>query len=363
MLKENLYSYITEKATDIIYTISLDSKITFHNNAIERIFETSKEIIEKEHYDHLMLPEDKELAKRLHEERLQGKNSVFEHGFITPKGKLVYLECSATPLFNDHGNIIGSLGIARDITDRKRADNELKESKRQLEELVKSKDKFLSIIAHDLKDPFNTLIGYSELILSQFESLSKEKIEKYVQAINNSSNKGFNLLQNLLDWSKAESGRIIHTPENIDLIKIFDIIISSLEYSSAAKNIIIKKNIKDSFLISADENMLKTVLRNLISNAIKFSYKNGEILIEIVEEKLQYIISIIDAGIGISEENLSKIFSSDSNFSQKGTRDERGTGLGLIICKEFVTKWGGKIWFESNYGKGSTFSFSIPKPK
>lgn len=363
MLDEKMYRFITEKATDIIYSVTLDRKIKFYNKAIENVFETSVEEIEKNHYDHLMLPEDKQLAKKLHEERLQGQSSVFEHGFITPKGKLVYLECSANPIFDDNGNIIGSLGIARDITDRKKADIELKESKQQLEELVKSKDKFLSIIAHDLRDPFNTLIGYSELILTQFESLSKEKIEKYVQAINSSSNKGFNLLQNLLDWSKAESGRIIYTPEKVDLSKTFDFIISNLEYSSAAKNISIKTNVDNSLIIVADENMLKTVLRNLISNAIKFSFKNGEICIEVIEEKIQYIVRVIDDGIGISEENLSKIFSPDINFSQKGTKEERGTGLGLIICKEFVTKWGGRIWVESDYGKGSTFSFSIPKPK
>ncbi|HAF29823.1 MAG TPA: hypothetical protein DCG75_12330 [Bacteroidales bacterium] len=363
MLDETIYRYITEKATDIIYSVTLDRKIKFHNKAIEQIFETSVEEIEKNHYDHLMLPEDKKLAKRLHEERLNGKNSVFEHGFITPNGKLVYLECSANPIFDEDGQIVGSLGIARDITDRKKADKELKESKKQLEEIIESKDKFLSIIAHDLRDPFNTLIGYSDLILTQFESLSKEKIEKYVQAINSSSNKGFNLLQNLLDWSKAESGRITYTPEKVDISKTFDFIISSLEYSSAAKSISIKKNLDNSFIIVADENMLKTVLRNLISNAIKFSFKNSEILIDVIEEKLQYIINIIDSGIGISEENLSKIFSPDINFSQKGTKEERGTGLGLIICKEFVTKWGGRIWVESDYGKGSTFSFSIPKPK
>lgn len=361
MEEENIYRYITEKATDIIYTVSLDRKIKFYNKSIEKIFETTIEDIEKNQYDYLMLPSDKESAKKLHQERLEGKSSVFEHGFKTPKGKLVYLECSVSPIKDKTNKVIGSLGIARDITEKRNTQEELKKSKNNLEELIRTKDQFLSIIAHDLKNPFNTLIGYSELILTQIDSLSKDKVEEYVQAIYSSSNKGFNLLQNLLDWSRSASGRIIYNPTEIDFSKMLDYIFSSMEYASLEKNITIKKNIHSPYMIYADENMLKTVLRNLISNAIKFSYKNSEILIDVIKEKLQFIVRVIDTGIGISEENLSKLFSGKINSSQKGTTNERGTGLGLLICKEFITKWGGEIWIESNYEKGSTFSFSIPK--
>ncbi len=348
------YKLIAEKETDIIYTVSLDSKIRFLNKSIEKVFETSIEEIEKNNFYHLMLPNDKELAKRLREERLNGKSSVFEHGFMTPKGKLVYLECSATPIRDDSNQIIGSIGIARDITAKKKAEEELKS-------LIKTKDKFLSVIAHDLRDPFNILIGYSDLILEKFDTLSKEDIRKYVMAMNNSSNNGFNLLKNLLDWSRAESDKITYTPEKINLSQIIDFIAQALQYAAQNKNIKIILDYEQNTTVVTDENMIKTVLRNLISNAIKFSYKNGEIKISIINEKLQYVVQIKDDGIGISEENQQIIFAANSNFTQRGTSNEKGTGLGLNICKEFISRWKGRIWVESSLGQGSTFSFSIPK--
>lgn len=359
---EKKYRFVAEKASDIIYSISLDSKITFYNKTVERIFDATTEEISKFNYTHLMLPKDKSIAKDLHKARLEGKKSpIFKHGFKTPKGKLVYLEFSVNPLFDDNKNVIGSLGIARDITDREIAEQKLTEKNIELENMVKTKDKFLSVIAHDLRDPFNILIGYSDLILDQYENLSNEELKKYVLAINNSSNNGFNLLKNLLDWSRAESGRIIYTPENVNLSKTIDFTIQSLKYAASSKNIFVRSNYSKDLTVSIDENMLKTVLRNLITNAIKFSYKNSEIHVEIHEEKLQFIISISDSGVGISDENKLKLFSPNSNFSQKGTTNERGTGLGLLICKDFVNKWNGRIWLESIIGEGSTFSFSIPK--
>ncbi len=360
-IKDDIYKFITENTTDIIYTVSLDSKITFYNKAIEKVFDTSIEEIEKNHYTQMMLPKDKEFAKKLHEDRLNGKSSLFEHGFITPAGKIVYLEISANPIFNDRGEVVASLGIARDITERRKAQDELKKNKQELEEMVKIKDKFLSIIAHDLRDPFNILIGYTDLILEQIENYPPEKFEKYVQAINVSSTNAFNLLNNILDWSKAESDRISFRPQSMNLKKLVGFIITSANNNAAAKNITLKSYIPEEYTASVDENMFKTVLRNLINNAIKFSFKNSEVIVAVLDEKLQYIINVMDTGIGIKEDVLNQIFSPQFNRSESGTANERGTGLGLKICREFVNKWGGRIWVESEHGKGSTFSFSIPK--
>ncbi|MCB2197111.1 MAG: PAS domain-containing sensor histidine kinase [Bacteroidetes bacterium] len=359
--KEDIYKFITQNTTDIVYTVELDSTIKFYNKAIEKIFETSIEEIERNHYTEMMLPKDKEFARKLHEDRLNGKSSLFEHGFETPNGKIVYLEISANPIFNDKGEVIASLGIARDITERRKAQDELKNKKHELEEMVRMKDKFLSIIAHDLRDPFNILIGYSDLILEQLEDYSPEKFEKHIQAINVSSNNAYNLLNNILDWSKAESGNISYRPEEVNLKKLIGFILTSASTNALAKNITLKSYIQDDYIASIDENMIKTVLRNLINNAIKFSFKNSDVVVEVLNEKLQYIIHVIDTGIGIKEDVLHQIFSPEFNTSESGTANERGTGLGLKICKEFVNKWGGRIWVESEHGKGSSFSFSIPK--
>jgi len=359
---EKKYRYLTEKATDIIYTISLDSKVTFYNKAIERIFEATTEEIEKNNYTYLMLPQDKEFAQKLHSDIFNGKKPpIFEHGFKTPKGKLVYLECSVTPLFNNENKVMGALGIARDITDKRKAQDELKKGKEALEELVKTKDKFLSVIAHDLRDPFNVLIGYSDLILNDIENITKEDLKKYIQAINNSSNNSFTLLKNLIDWSKTESDRLVYTPEKLNISRIISRTIESLKFSAEIKNIKIKFNFEEDIYLISDDNMLKTVLRNLITNSIKYSYKYSEILITLIEEKNQFVVSIMDTGAGISKENKEKLFLNNHNFTERGTTNEKGSGLGLLICKEFINKWNGRLWIESELREGSTFSFSIPK--
>jgi len=359
---ERKYRFIAEKASDIIYSISLDKKITFYNRAAERIFEVPVEELAKKEYSHLMLPKDKEFAKKLHQERLAGKKSpIFRHAFKTPKGKIVHLEFSVNPLFDDYNQVIGSLGIARDITARVKAEEKITEKNNQLQELVKTKDKLLSVIAHDLRDPFNTLIGFSEILQDQYYELSEEEILKYLQQINFASNNGFNLLTNLLDWSKTQTDKIKSIPEEKNITKIIHHVILYVKNSALAKNIEINFNHAEELIANIDENMLRTVLRNLIINAIKFSYKNDVINITTVDNPDEIIISIKDYGTGIRKDEIEHILNKDINFTKRGTDLEKGTGLGLIICKEFVQQWGGTLTIDSAIGKGSTLSFSIPK--
>jgi|GEM_PF-1400835 len=359
---ERKYRFIAEKASDIIYSISLDKKITFYNRAAERIFEVPVEELAKKEYSHLMLPKDKEFAKKLHQERLAGKKSpIFRHAFKTPKGKIVHLEFSVNPLFDDYNQVIGSLGIARDITARVKAEEKITEKNNQLQELVKTKDKLLSVIAHDLRDPFNTLIGFSEILQDQYYELSEEEILKYLQQINFASNNGFNLLTNLLDWSKTQTDKIKSIPEEKNITKIIHHVILYVKNSALAKNIEINFNHAEELIANIDENMLRTVLRNLIINAIKFSYKNDVINITTVDNPDEIIISIKDYGTGIRKDEIEHILNKDINFTKPGTDLEKGTGLGLIICKEFVQQWGGTLTIDSAIGKGSTLSFSIPK--
>ncbi len=359
---ERKYRFIAEKASDIIYSISLDRKITFYNRAAERIFEVPIEELAKNEYSHLMLPKDKEFAKKLHQERLAGKKPpIFRHAFETPKGKIVYLEFSVNPLLDDNNKVIGSLGIARDITDRVKAEEKITKKNNQLQELVKTKDKLLSIIAHDLRDPFNTLKGFSDILLEQYQELTEEEKLKYLQQINSASNNGFNLLTNLLDWSRTQSDKIKTIPEEINLNKIIQRVILNLKNTASIKNIKINVDPFKDTIVFVDENMLRTVLRNLLNNAIKFSYKNDKINITTVETPDKIIISIKDYGTGISKDEIEQILNKDINFTKPGTEYEKGTGLGLIICKEFIQQWGGTLNIDSELGKGSTFSFSIPK--
>ena len=230
----------------------------------------------------------------------------------------------------------------------------------ELKELNHTKDKLFSIIGHDLGNQFNIIVGYSEVLLSDFKKLDAGKIEYHLNNINKSSIHAYELLENLLTWSQMQTNSIQFKPQPLP---IHDKIKESLELMEGAytkKNIQIKVIGKKDVSVFADVNMFSTVFRNLVSNAIKFTRENGSISISIQKKEDFCEIVVKDNGIGISEDNIRKIFRIDSNHSTLGTNGEKGTGLGLVLCKEFVEKHNGKICVESVVGKGSKFSFTLP---
>jgi signal transduction histidine kinase/ligand-binding sensor domain-containing protein len=236
----------------------------------------------------------------------------------------------------------------------------LEESNQKLAILNSTKDRFFSIIAHDLRNPFHSVSGLSEILLSDHTKFSSEKIERFLSLIHTSSISGNNLLENLLQWSRSQTGRIVFKPGNITLANIIEENLNLLEGELVRKNISIKSTVEADIKVLADENMVNTIFRNLISNAIKFTYKNGRINIS-AQKHAQFIeVSVKDSGIGISEKTKNLLFRIDTNVSTKGTSNETGTGLGLILCHEFVEKHGGRIWVESEEGKGSIFKFTLP---
>ncbi len=243
--------------------------------------------------------------------------------------------------------------------------NEIKLIADELNVSNNTKDKFFSIIAHDLKSPFNSIINFSELLNDNFDKYDVKKQKKYISIIKESSQNTFKLLENLLLWSRSQQGVIKLIPGKIDLkVLLFETMFSIKEQASN-KNIQIFDMVPENKIIFADKNMLSTVLRNLITNAIKFTPKNGNITIstkEVSEDNNQEFInmSVKDTGVGIKKEIQSKIFEITENTSTQGTENETGTGLGLIICKEFIEKHGGKIWVESKFREGSCFNFSLP---
>lgn len=242
---------------------------------------------------------------------------------------------------------------------------EIEEKNQELQESNATKDKFLAIISHDLMSPFNILMGFSDLLKSSFEEEDIEEQKQYVNHIHKNIHKTYKLLENLLIWARSQKNGISFNPEKTNLFLISNEIIELLKYVADNKSIIIENRIGKEIIVDADENMLSTILRNLISNAIKFTPKKGNVRIDarkiIKNGNHQFVeIAIQDSGIGISPENKSKIFSISSNISTKGTEKEEGTGLGLILCKEFVEKHGGKIYLESELGSGSKFIFTLP---
>ena len=213
----------------------------------------------------------------------------------------------------------------------------LKEKENKLKELNETKDKLFSIIAHDLRNPFFNLMGLSDLLSNNIIEYSQEEIVDIASAMSVSAKQGYDLLENLLDWSLVQSDRISYMPVNLNLLKMDDLI-----------------------RVFADENMVTTVLRNLISNAIKFSERGNNINIEAIPDDNMVWVSVTDQGMGINEDKLEKLFKVNSKVSEKGTENESGTGLGLVICKEFVELNKGKLWAESVEGKGTTMRFTLP---
>lgn len=275
-------------------------------------------------------------------------------------GGWVYLEAYGNNQL-DNPNIRSIILNVRDITDRRKAEEALKKNQAQLAELNATKDRFFSIIAHDLKSPFNSILGLSELLIEEIRNKNYSEIEEFASLIQTSSQRTLDLLTNLLEWSRAQTGRIKFNPDSINLSESIDTVINLLNDSAKRKLINIKKEVPDNFMVWADKDMLKTILRNLVSNGIKFTNKGGEIIVGVVKNKDKTVVSVADNGIGMEKDAVKKLFRIDHSQSTQGTEEESGTGLGLLLCKEFVEFHDGEITAESTPGKGTTFYFTLPE--
>lgn len=236
----------------------------------------------------------------------------------------------------------------------------LKELNKSLGKANSSKDKFFSIVAHDLKNPFNSLILLTSLLIDEYDSFSEAEKKKYLKQINESSRNTFSLLQNLLEWARSQIAGTHVDKEKVNVGELTDKVIALLQPTANNKKIMVSSSITDSVNAFADKNMVSTILLNLVSNALKFTPNSGKVSISSIVENNHVEIIVADNGMGISKDNLNRLFRLDEKFQTRGTEKELGTGLGLILCKEFVEKNDGEIWVESEESKGSQFHFSLP---
>ncbi len=239
--------------------------------------------------------------------------------------------------------------------------DELEIQRDNLKKVNATKDKFFSIIAHDLKNPFNSIIGFTELLIDNFHDYDEEDKRRILKMIKESSTRAFNLLENLLLWARTQTGNIEFEKKEIDLAQHLTDTIFLLEIQAVKKDIKFETDINTEGNILADANMINTIFRNLLSNAIKFTQTSGKVKISIYDRGDFCEVSVVDNGIGIAKEELRKLFNIDSKYTRIGTANEQGTGLGLILCKEFIEIHGGKIKIKSEMGKGSKFIFTLPK--
>ncbi len=276
-------------------------------------------------------------------------------------GELYWEAAVISGIKNQKGEISHLLAVKENITERKIAEWELKSKNEELRKVIAEKDRFFSIIAHDLRSPFSGFLGITGLMAEEMQNLTKEEMHQMALSMKKSADNLFRLLENLLQWAGMQQGLI---PFQAKLVKLLPIANESLALvNEVAKNkwIKITSSIPDETEVWADAKMLQTVVRNLLSNAVKFTHKGGHIMLSAqTTGDLGVVISIKDSGIGMSPEMVENLFLLDSKSNRKGTEGEPSSGLGLLLCKEFVEKHGGKLWVESEVGNGSTFSFNIP---
>lgn len=230
----------------------------------------------------------------------------------------------------------------------------------KIKKLLKDKNQFFSIIAHDLRGPLGGSVGLSEMLAENIDEYSIEEIKEITEMLYQSNKNSYKLLENLLDWSQVQTGMIEYSPKKIALNILIEENIELNKNAASNKNISLSFESDEFVEVDADKNMIDTVVRNLLTNAIKFTNKNGEIMVKMQRHGNKAEVSIADSGIGIPDSIKEKLFKINGKVSQKGTDDEMGTGLGLLLCSEFIKKHKGEIWAESEFGKGSTFKFTIP---
>jgi len=287
-----------------------------------------------------------------------------ETTYKTKSGEEIPVSLSATTLKTPKGETEGVIYVAKDIRERKEAERKIKEYVAQLKQLNASKDRFFSIIAHDLRNPFTGVLGAADILANDAPTMDKKEIGEFADALYKQSKSIYDLLENLLEWSRIQTGRIEYNPVVCNASKCINKALNIYDGLSAKKKINLLFTNGENLEVFADENMMFTVLRNLISNAIKFTPEGGTVSINTKDAQNNFVeISVKDTGVGIPLEMQNKLFKIDEHVSTKGTNEEEGTGLGLILCKELVEKNGGKIKVESKPKEGTTFTFTLPKGK
>jgi len=363
MESEEKFRSLAEYSPNMIF-INIDGKIVYANSLCESVMGYTKQELYSPRFDFMDLigPDDHPLIRKSFNLHNQGKEVLpFEYTIRTRQGKLLHTVLN-TKLIR-YGNENAILGVVTDITDRKAIELKLIKQTRELTELNATKDKFFSIIAHDLKNPFNAILGFIGLLSTEYQELDDYNIQRYINIIKTSAEQAYNLLENLLLWARTQTGTVEFLAEVFNLGTAISDNVQLLETMAKKKSINITIDIPGHCFLFADKNMIDTIARNLVTNAIKFTPAHGTVHVTATEQNDWFEISVKDSGVGLSPETMDSLFKIDQKISTLGTEKEKGSGLGLVLCKEFVERHGGKIWAQGQPGKGSVFTFTIPAAK
>ncbi len=309
----------------------------------------------------LLGPDSGKMYIEKYRECIRNKTELnLEYSFVTASGKTKYLNVKTKTRYNRNGAPVLTFGTITDITERKEIELQIATQNEKLKELNATKDKFFSIISHDLKNSFGAIMNLSDLMITDFSTYSAEELKEFTGLINSTSKATYTLLQNLLEWAKAQQGRITFKPGKLNLRSVTDDCIKLSFHNIHLKDITVRNQVPDSLFLKADIEMMKTVIRNLLSNAIKFTSRGGIITFSAVLKPPMAEVTVSDNGVGMTDDTMQSLFKITDSTSLDGTEGEKGTGLGLMLCKEFINKNNGDIRVESEPGKGSSFIFTVP---
>ncbi len=366
---EEKYRTLAENIDDCLFTfekIGFTFKPVFCTSSIRKItgYQVKDFLLDSKFLLRIIFADDfKKIKPKLMDilESKSKKSGELEFRIIHKDGNLVWVKVKLNLLRSLSGSVQKVYALMSDITVSKKNEEEINRSHEELMRLNATKDKFISIVSHDLRTPFTSILGFTDLLLND-DSLSESERKQYIKFIRESAQTMLSLVNSFLDWTRLQTGRVQFEPERTNVSEIIRQAVNALSGVAMQKSIRIYNLVNDDIYLFVDKNLISQVFYNLISNAIKFTKENGKIEVTAYPNSsfTYYVFSVKDNGIGIKPENLNKLFTVDSKFSTEGTLGEKGSGLGLSLVKEIIEKHNGKIWVESQYRKGSNFQFSLP---
>lgn len=367
---EERYRSITENIDDFFWVAErVDNKLKtiFYTNSVEKITgHTQHELLRQSRlFFHLVHPDDFQQMKselKAFINNTYKSSEAIEFRIVHSSGNIVWVRNKLNVIRDSTGKIEKIYGLVSDITLQKKAEKELQNSAENLRNLNATKDRFISIVSHDLRTPFSSILGFTDILLGE-ERLTFEEQQEYISYIQEASKNMLSLVNTLLDWTRLQTGRMSFHPERYDLRQLVNKSFKSVQGAALQKQIELSSAIDEEINVFVDKQLIAQVFNNLFSNAIKFTPSNGSIQVNAwqAEHKRFIEVAVSDTGVGIKKENLGKIFSIESKFTTIGTAGEKGTGFGMNLVREIIEKHGGTIRVESIEGKGTTFYFTIPR--
>ncbi|SMG20892.1 PAS domain-containing sensor histidine kinase [Arenibacter troitsensis] len=358
---EKYANTILNNMGDAVFVKDAGSRLLLVNDAFCDLFNLPRTKIIGKTLAENVPPAERESFLRIDKQvLLDGIDNINEESLTLGEGQKKIISTRKSRFVDEDGNKF-LVGVIRDITERIKTEEDLRQSAIQLKELNATKDKLFSIIAHDLRSPFNNIMVLSQILKAQLSKSEDPDTQVPIDLIHSTAKNTLVLLENLLDWAKSQSGQINFKNEKINISNVVNEILELSRSIAKTKDISIQVHIQEDVEINSDKKILKTIIRNLMSNAIKYSRPGDKITISAVEEKDLVKIVISDSGVGMDDDTLENLFSITGNTPLPGTLNEKGSGFGLVLCREFIEKLGGKIWVESEKEKGSDFIFTIPR--